>query len=483
MQTQKRPVLEFKRVNSHFGQELILKDVNWRIEAGEHWAIMGHNGSGKSTLAKILAGKLPAIGGQVLFEGGAGHFPSRQLVSFEKLQNILGRIRMQEELNCYSGQSNKPILLEDVLYTFEKTDNNAAEPGDEIFGIADKELFKRDLRTLSAGEVRKLLIMHLIRKRPEILILDEPFENLDAPGRTMLTAFINKLLPELKLLVVISHRMDEIPAAVTHVLGLKAGRTVFALPRAAAMSAANLQKLFSPPPLDGSRFCPLPKGQILVELVDGHVRYGAKTVLQNMHMTIYENEHWAITGPVGAGKTSLLTLITGDHPQSFANNIRLFGKKRGSGETLWDLKKVIGYVSFNSHLTTEQGQSALQIVLSGFFGTNGLFKTPHLDQIKAAESWLERFGMRHLSQRAFRTLSYGEQKRALLARAMAKQPRLLVLDEPFCGLDMSFRIIFKNELNRIAAEGLSTILMVSHHEDDLPECISRHVRLAIRYDT
>lgn len=479
MHTNNIPVLEFKNVNSHFGQELVLKDVNWRVDTGQHWAIMGHNGSGKSTLAKILAGKLPAIGGRVLFDGDMERYPSRQLVSFEKLQNIMGRIRMQEELNCYSGQSNKPILLEDVLYTFEKADDDDAGLGDEMFGIADKELFKRDLRTLSAGEVRKLLIMHLIRKKPEILILDEPFENLDAPGRAMLQAFIDKLLPELKLLVVISHRMDEIPDAVTHVLGLKDGRVVFTLPRGEAVSEANLDKLFSRPPVDHSHFCPLPKGEKLVQMTDGHVRYGEKTVLQNMNMTIYENEHWAITGPVGAGKTSLLTLITGDHPQSYANDIWLFGKKRGSGETIWDLKKVIGYVSFNSHLTAEHGQSALQIVLSGFFGTNGLFKTPHIDQVKAAESWLTQFGMEHLKQRAFRTLSYGEQKRTLLARAMMKQPRLLVLDEPFCGLDMSFRITLKNELNRIAAEGLSTILMVSHHEDDLPECISQHLRLQL----
>lgn len=479
MRTKNTPVLEFKNVNSHFGQELVLKDVNWLVTAGEHWAIMGHNGSGKSTLAKILAGKLPAIGGRVLFNDDKERYPARQLVSFEKLQNIMGRIRMQEELNCYSGQSNKPILLEDVLYTFEKTSNDEAGLGDEMFGIADKELFKRDLRTLSAGEVRKLLIMHLIRKKPEILILDEPFENLDFPGRMMLTAFINKLLPELKLLVVISHRMDEIPEAVTHVLGLKEGRTVFALPRSEAMAEDNLKKLFSRPSANRNHFHPLPKGVKIVELTGGYVRYGEKTVLRDMNMTIYENEHWAITGPVGAGKTSLLTLITGDHPQSYANDIWLFGKKRGSGETIWDLKKVIGYVSFNSHLTTEHGQNALQIVLSGFFGTNGLFKTPHIDQVRAAENWLEQFGMGHLKQRIFRTLSYGEQKRALLARAMVKQPRLLVLDEPFCGLDMSFRITLKNELNRIAAEGLSTILMVSHHEDDLPECIGKHMRLPL----
>lgn len=477
MQTNDIPVLEFKNVNSHFGGELVLKDISWRVNSGEHWAIMGHNGSGKSTLAKILAGKLPAIGGKVIFDGDMERYPARQLVSFEKLQNIMGRIRMQEELNCYSGQSNKPILLEDVLYTFEKAEAGEADIGGDVFGIADKELFKRDLRTLSAGEVRKLLIMHLIRKKPEILILDEPFENLDALGREMLTAFIERLLPSLKLLVVISHRMDEIPAAVTHVLGLKEGRTVFALPRNEAMSEANLERLFSRPPVDHSRFCPLAKGEKLVELTDGHVRYGDKVVLSGMNMSIYENEHWAITGPVGAGKTSLLTLITGDHPQSYANDIWLFGRKRGSGETIWDLKKVIGYVSFNSHLTAEGGQCALQIVLSGFFGTNGLFKTPHIDQVKAAESWLEQFGMGHLKQRAFRTLSYGEQKRTLLARAMVKKPRLLVLDEPFCGLDMSFRVTLKNELNRIAAEGLSTILMVSHHEDDLLECISQHLRL------
>lgn len=479
MQKNNNKILEFINVNSHFGQELILKEINWNVNPGEHWAIMGHNGSGKSTLAKILAGRLPAIGGRVVFGDNGAGYPTRQLISFEKLQNIMGRIRMQEELNCYSGQSNKPILLEDVLYTFETPADDEGETAGAVFGIKDTELFKRDLRTLSAGEVRKLLIMHLVRTRPEILILDEPFENLDDAGRKMLTDFINRLLPDLKLLVVISHRVDEIPAAVTHVLGLKEGRALFALPKTQALQAENLERLFSRPAISQNRFCPLPKGEKLVELTDCHVRYGAKTVFSNLNMTIYENEHWAISGPVGAGKTSLLTLITGDHPQSYANNIRLFGKKRGSGETIWDLKKVIGYVSFNSHLTAEGGQSALQIVLSGFFGTNGLFKTPHVDQTKAAEAWLEHFGMERLKQRAFRTLSYGEQKRTLLARAMVKKPRLLVLDEPFCGLDMSFRITLKNELNRIAARGLSTILMVSHHGDDLPECISRHMRLSL----
>lgn len=470
-------VLEFQKVNSHFGQGLILKNINWIVKSGEHWAIMGHNGSGKSTLARVLAGKLPAIGGKVIFDNSSKNAPSRQLVSFEKLQNIMGRIRMQEELNSYSGQYNKPILLEDVFCNFEKIDENETISGGAIFGIQDKALIKRDLRTLSAGEVRKLLIMHLIRKVPDILILDEPFENLDAPGRAMLAAFIEKILPNLKLLVVISHRQNEIPQAVTHVLGLKEGRVVFALPKGTALAEANLERLFSKSPVDHALYCPLSKGEKLVEMVNGHVHYGDKTVLENMNLTIYANEHWAITGPVGAGKTSLLTLITGDHPQSYANDIWLFGRKRGSGETIWDLKKVIGYVSFNSHLTAEHSQSALKIVLSGFFGTNGLFKTPRIGQVKTAEAWLTRFGMAHLAQRAFRTLSYGEQKRTLLARAMVKQPKLLVLDEPFCGLDMSFRVTLRQELNRIATEGLSTILMVSHHEDDLPECISRHMAL------
>ena len=207
------------------------------------------------------------------------------------------------------------------------------------------------------------------------------------------------------------------------------------------------------------------------------IRYGERTILRDLNWTVRRGEHWALSGKNGSGKSTLLSLVCADNPQRYACDISLFGRKHGAGESIWDIKRRIGYVSPEMHRGYKQNIPALQIVASGLKDTVGLYVRPNEAEQEQCRKWLGLLGVGHLAERRFMEMSSGEQRLVLLARAFVKEPELLILDEPLHGLDDENRRMVKALVDRYCQDPMKTLVYVTHYQEELPRCIDHFISL------
>jgi molybdate transport system ATP-binding protein len=215
----------------------------------------------------------------------------------------------------------------------------------------------------------------------------------------------------------------------------------------------------------------------IVSLQNVTIRYGSKTILNQFSWTINRGERWVLKGPNGAGKSTLLSLITADNPQSYSQDIRLFGRQRGSGESIWDIKRNIGYVSPEMHLYFKETGTCFAVVASGLFDLLGVTRKVNAAQSEQVMRTLSLFGLEYLRDRSFHTLSTGEQKMILIVRAFVKNPPLLILDEPCQGLDQTQVNLLKSVINGLASSSDMTLIFVSHYAEDVPNCVDKEISL------
>jgi len=272
----------------------------------------------------------------------------------------------------------------------------------------------------------------------------------------------------------VTAREEELPRGITHVLRaedcgiVEMGRVDEVVRRRGGKSKSEI-KIKSK---NGS------KGKALVSMRDVMVRYGETVILRDVNWTVREGESWALLGPNGSGKTTLLSLITGDHPQVYANEVIVFGQRRGTGESIWDVRKRIGSVSPELQVHFDDSMACLEVVESGFNDTVGLFEDPSAEQRRAARAWLRRFGLLQFEKEPLFALSPGLSRMVLLARALVKRPRLLILDEPCQGLDGAHRDMFLKILDQLLQEERAvTAIYVTHREEELPRGINFVLRL------
>jgi molybdate transport system ATP-binding protein len=219
----------------------------------------------------------------------------------------------------------------------------------------------------------------------------------------------------------------------------------------------------------------VPGDSPLVAMNNVRVCYGEKIILTGLCWQVNQGEHWKITGPNGAGKTTLLNLVSGDHPQAYCNEISLFGRRRGTGESIWDIKQNVGIISPDLQLAYRVSVSARLCILSGLFDSIGVYDAVSPAQRNLADQWLSYLGLQDRADRPLRHFSYGEQRMLLIARGLIKHPPLLILDEPCQGLDDHNRIKVLKLLGEFAAGSESTLLYVTHRREDEIEGIHRHL--------
>ena len=218
-------------------------------------------------------------------------------------------------------------------------------------------------------------------------------------------------------------------------------------------------------------------GSRILDFRNVTIRYGERTILKDLNWTVRQGEHWALSGENGSGKSTLLSLVCADNPQAYACNIELFGRRRGSGESIWDIKKHIGYVSPEMHRAYMKDIPAIDIVASGLSDSIGLYHRPKAEEKQQCLSWMKTFGIDGIADRTFLKLSSGEQRLCLLARAFVKDPELLILDEPMHGLDLRNRQMVKEIIDRFCSDPRKTMVMVTHYEEELPGCITHKLYL------
>lgn len=448
------------------------------IRAGESWAFVGANGSGKSALARALAGSL-------WLQKGERHCEFTRIahLSFEQLQKLVSDEWQRNNTDMLgvdeddTGRTTAEIIQDEVKDT-ERCNQLAA-----LFGIS--HLLTRRFKYLSTGETRKTLLCQALMSQPELLILDEPFDGLDVQSRQQLSQLLAELSAQDYTLVLVLNRFDEIPDFIQYVGVLaectltEVGEKQSLLEQALIAQLAHSEKLdgLTLPAADNqdSRYG-LPEDQPRIVLKDAVVEYNDRPILHRLSWTVNPGEHWQIVGPNGAGKSTLLSLITGDHPQGYSNDLTLFGRRRGSGETIWDIKKHIGYVSSSLHLDYRVSTTVRHVILSGYFDSIGIYQAISDSQQKLTKEWLNIIGMDNATADApFHSLSWGQQRLALIARALVKHPTLLILDEPLQGLDPLNRQLIRRFVDILIGEGTTQLLFVSHHAEDAPQCITHRM--------
>jgi molybdate transport system ATP-binding protein len=350
-------------------------------------------------------------------------------------------------------------------------------------------LLDRHIRELSSGEMRRFQIALALSTNPRVLILDEPYEGLDQEYQAEIARSINELMDSDRAVVLVTHRRSEIPLNATHVIGVKAGRVVFQGRREDLLDAKRMDSLYALPMAQAAHLSDLPAAvedsmrtakppsDVLIHLRDVTVRHRAVPVFEKLSWTVKHGQHWAVCGPNGSGKSTLLSLVVGDHPQAYANTVTVFGKPRGGGSSVREIKAGIGLISSELQVRYRKVITALDVVISGFFDSTGLYRKASPQQAAVSEAWLKSFGLQTLADKKFNHLSHGEQRMVLLVRAMVKPPRLLVLDEPCQGLDIGNRRLILQTIDRIAGTGQTTIIFVSHHIDEIPACITHYLIL------
>lgn len=448
------------------------------IQSGDSWAFVGANGSGKSALARALAGDLTLLQGK-----RQSDFHDVVRISFEQLQKLVSDEWQRNNTDLLSpdeddtGRTTAEIIQEEVQDP-ARCQQLAAQ-----FGITP--LLTRRFKYLSTGETRKTLLCQALMSQPDLLILDEPFDGLDVGSRAQFATLLAELSQQGYTLVLVLNRFDEIPDFIQQV-GVLADCTLTSQGRREQVMAdalvaqlahsENLSGLTLPETEDPTQKNPLPADRPLIVLRDGVVSYNDRPILNQLSWQVNPGEHWQIVGPNGAGKSTLLSLITGDHPQGYSNDLTLFGRRRGSGETIWDIKRHIGYVSSSLHLDYRISSSVRNVILSGFFDSIGIYQAVSDRQQKLTTQWLALLGLGGSQADApFHSLSWGQQRLALIARALVKHPALLILDEPLQGLDPLNRQLVRRFIDVLIQQGATQLLFVSHHAEDAPQCITHRL--------
>ncbi len=522
-------------------RSILIQNMSWEMNAGEVWLVTGPNGSGKADFLNALSGTTgikitPNTDG--LFSDIFSD--STELVSLERAARLIQEERENDESDYLEGgvdhgrtgrlfiaQALDPQLKKGVSSGELPAVAKALEgdPAIKLCGI--EKILDRGLKYMSTGEIRRTLLARALLSGKKLLILSDPFAGLDVQSRTILLDFFDSIAKKSGSgssqphIILGMERWHEIPDAITHVIefadkkvsfcGARADYEKLISQRAADANAGEEEKRqnfkegfeeltnkaentggFDTPASQAlnhqaeSRWLSRPEavskppvGDFLVEMHDVNVGWDDHKVLRNLNWSLRRGEHWLVRGPNGSGKTTFLELITGDNMQVYCNDVRLFGIKRGSGESIWDIKKHLGIVSYRLHVEYRMlgGTSLENVIISGFRDSIGLYEAATDTELALAQKWLNMGGFAGRQKESFGNLSYGEQRAILILRSAVKCPSLLILDEPCHGLDENYRAKILHLMELIGEGGTTTMLHVTHDLSEKLPCEKRILEL------
>lgn len=314
----------------------------------------------------------------------------------------------------------------------------------------------RKLSSFSSGERKKVFLQYCINQKPDYIILDNPLDHLDINSRKSIATTLEQLSHKVQLIQLVNRKTDLLPFIANKGQVLTNSYVIAALKTIQEQSNKNLKTI--PPAFEPI----LIEDSVLIQMNQVCVSYHEKPILKNIDWTIKKGEFWHLLGPNGSGKSTLLSLITGENTKGYGQDIYLFGKKKGSGESIWEIKKNIGYFSTAMTDLFQKKDNLEQMILSGFFDSIGLYTQPTNLQKNTVTQWLELINMNHLKNSTFNQLSIGQQRLALIVRAVLKQPPLLILDEPVEGLDDENAALVTQLITLLSQKTNMAILYVSH---------------------
>lgn len=498
--------LALDNVTLRRGDTAVFRRTSWTWHRGEQWAMVGPNGSGKSLLVHALLGHAPLARGEVRGPFGATDSTEAPpenpivVVSPQTQRELVLQESSFYQSRWHSGLQEGQRTVAQFLSQESVEDINPYEVkprrgnrhaflrsrAQYLRWLDIRHLWRRKIIHLSNGELRKTLLVHALLRMPRLLVLDDPYAGLDPGARRRLHRVIVRLMRAGQPVLIVTHRLDEIPETTTHLILVEGHRVVaqdkksLVFKQAQARFGTRTPVGHTQPSSGRASFTRAPnrtRRASLVELHNVTVRALRRTILCDVNWTIRPGENWCLLGPNGAGKTTLLNLIQGDHPQAYSQDVRLFGERTDSTQAIWQARQFIGWFSPELLLHYPPEWRTLDVVCSGFFNSLGLYQACSRRQILAARQWLRDFGLALQEQRPFGELSAGHQRLALLARAAVKVPRLLILDEPCQVLDASLRLTVLATVDRIVEQTGASLIFVTHRAGEIPRCITHVFRL------
>ncbi|MBO4532133.1 MAG: ATP-binding cassette domain-containing protein [Treponema sp.] len=483
----------------------IIEKIDWEMHSGEKWLVIGPNGGGKADFFNALSGETglkftpnsDSAESVSLFSNA--FTGSTEIVSLEKAARIIQEERENDESDYLEsgvdiGRTGR-VFISERLQPADTPATIDTLPEVELTGI--QKILDRGLKYMSTGEIRRTLLARALLSGKKLLLLSDPFAGLDAESRKILFDFVNNAGTE-PAIILGMERWHEIPDNISHVLEFTAKSISFCGTRAEykklmqerlgdqqkklGEQKSSFTKLYTTTKeeTDVTGKTTAAKDDIpLVQMTNVNVSWSDNHVLRNLSWTVNKGEHWLIRGPNGSGKTTLLELITGDNMQVFCNDVRLFGIKRGSGESIWDIKKHLGIVSYRLHVEYRMlgGTSLENVIISGFRDSIGLYEAATDTELALAKKWLDMGGFAGREKDTFGSLSYGEQRAILILRSAVKCPSLLILDEPCHGLDESYRAKILHLMELIGEGGTTTMLHVTHDMTEKLPCEKKTLEL------
>ncbi len=488
-------ILTIKNATLKYRNKVIFTGLNLNINANEHLAVVGESGSGKSSLLNLIAGRGFLSAGSISNFYYQDYlkthtisdplFSHRSLISFVSAENDLMGSNVQDSFyqQRFNAEfSDDALTVEDYLNQKAEEKNRVGKWNiDRVYKTFSlHSLSAKHLTKLSNGESKRVRIGAALLSSPLLLLLDNPLSGLDADTRNTFECIFNEITQSGITIIMVTDP-DEIPKVVTHVAVTGKNKKLNIFKRD-EFNQDQFNKNISDTP-DAEKIKRLLsrreslESDMLVSMNNIRVVYGDNLVLDNINWEIKQGERWALSGPNGSGKSTLMSLINGDHPQAYANDISLFGKKRGTGESIWDIKKRIGFMSSELQLYFPHDYTCRQVIESGFYDTIGLFRKHDEENRQKAEQWIEILGLIDIKDNYLYELSNSRKRLCLLARALVKNPYLLLLDEPCAGLDTAQQKQFRNIIDTMADINDIAIIYVTHHQETLPDCITNRFKL------
>jgi molybdate transport system ATP-binding protein len=464
--------IKAEQINVLKNGSTLVNNISFELRSNGHLAITGPSGSGKTILGLALSGK-------IFFSGTIKYAPGKQKLAWVEQQHHFKNLSntssfyYQQRFNSFEATDAQTVAeyLQELNSTYEEMAHQL-----KINGLLNKPLIQ-----LSNGENKKVQLLKALLTHPDVLILDQPFVGLDIATREYLHQLINDLAAT-GITIVLITQPDEISSCITTVIALQKGvpqyfeskgqflqqqatvKTVvtnFDTVKLEALTAKTNYSTFD----------------CAIQMKNVQVNYGDKKILYKINWEVKNGERWLLAGANGAGKSTLLSLITADNPQAYANELYLFDKKRGSGESIWDIKKWIGYLSPELQLFFESSSTSFETIASGLFDTIGLFRQLTDEQTALVMQWMSVANIQQLARKRLYELSIGEQRIVLLIRAFIKNPPLLILDEPCQGLDDATEKTLLELIDRVCINSNKTLIYVTHYANKRPTCVNKLLQL------
>ncbi|MDR0427718.1 MAG: ATP-binding cassette domain-containing protein [Dysgonamonadaceae bacterium] len=457
--------------------------INLSFKKGERWAFLGPNGSGKTLLAKIIKGEYALQTGKITY-----HFredkPAYQQIKHLSFHGIYGLadVRSVYYQQRWHSTENELISVEEILLKSGKK-----EDVNELISLFEvQDMLKKSIILLSSGELRKFLIIQAFISKPEVLIIDNPFIGLDEKSRIIFSRLLKELSENFRvLLILLIADPSDIPDWCETILPVGYGKNIgHPISLSEYKSEKTTEKTLFPTKISAStQWIANPYAEntdfsgAVLDMQNVCIQYNNRIILKNIDWKIQKGEKWALSGPNGSGKSTLLSLIYADNPQAYANHFYLFGRKRGSGESIWDIKKRIGFVSPEFHLYYKRDISCQEVIASGFYDYIGIYPIRKKEYLSIALEWLKLVQLENLKNKSFLRISFGEQRLLMLLRAFVKNPDLLILDEPLHGLDKTNKELALFLVSKYCEQKNKSLIYVTHYINEISNSIRQQLCL------